>query len=70
MPLWLRNLSNVPNLLMANWLRRRGWVVFYLDEQARTCNKGTCWLELYKAGMKKQCDGWATINGPFGKKRN
>ncbi len=42
------NVTNIPSMLMARFLRRRGWVVFYLDEKARKCNDGTCWMELYR----------------------
>ncbi len=40
--------------LMMRFLRRRGWVVFYLDEQARVCNSGTCWLRLYQEQEKNK----------------
>lgn len=39
---------------MANFLRKRGWVVFYLDEQCRQCNGGVCWLSLYEQGEKQR----------------
>ena len=42
------NLLTTHHRIMARFLRKRGWVVFYLDEQARTCNEGTCWLKLYR----------------------
>ncbi len=45
---WLQNLLNLPNLIMANYLRRHGWVAFYLDEQARHCGNDFCWLKLYQ----------------------
>ena len=45
---WIINLPNLPNLLMAKYLKKRGWVAFYLEEQCRTCNDGTCWLRLYE----------------------
>ena len=48
---WFRNLPGLPNRLMAYWLRSRGWVVFYLDEQSRHCS-GVCWLEEYKRSEK------------------
>lgn len=38
--------------LMMRFLRRRGWVVFYLEEQLRVCNSGTCWLCLYRQQEK------------------
>jgi hypothetical protein len=34
---------------MALYLRRRGWVVFYLEKEARFCNAGCCWLGLYES---------------------
>ena len=47
---------------LARWLRRRGWVVFWLDEPARSCRLALdgvlgvrvpgphhgCWLALYE----------------------
>ena len=41
------NFITTPNRWMAYWLRSRGWVAFYLDKEARTCN-GECWLKLYE----------------------
>lgn len=46
-----QNVWSWPNRVMARYLRRRGWVVFYLDEQSRHCGEGknlTCWLALYQ----------------------
>lgn len=51
--------------LLARWLKRRGWVVFWLDEPARFCvpsdkdhvirrpgeHQG-CWLAIYEAERK------------------
>ena len=50
-----------PNRWMAYYLRRRGWVCFYLDERARFCPSNAhkldwqgryishgCWLALYQ----------------------
>lgn len=42
------NVVTTPQRLVAKWLRRKGWVCFYLDEQARHCS-ASCWLELYQA---------------------
>lgn len=44
------NVLNAPNRWMANYLRRRGWVVFYLDKQSRMCQgaRGFCWLYEYE----------------------
>ena len=46
-----RNLVSFHHRLMANFLRKRGWVVFYLDERSRQCNKDEdmCWLSLYQS---------------------
>lgn len=33
--------------LLMRYLRRRGWVVFWLDEEARHCGPGQCWLDIY-----------------------
>lgn len=38
---------------MMRYLRKRGWVVFYLDEFARKCQKGFCWLSLYETERLK-----------------
>lgn len=43
----LRNIGNIHHRLMANFLRKRGWVVFYLEEEFRTCSNELCWLKLY-----------------------
>jgi hypothetical protein len=44
--LWLRNAPGIPNRLMAAWLKRSGWVVFYLDPQAlQNGCKASCWLQ-------------------------
>lgn len=41
----------------ARWLRRRGWVVFYLEDRARFCpDTQGCWLNLYQqAEAKEKC---------------
>ena len=49
-----RNLRSSPQRVVARWLERRGWCVFYLEDQARTCNgQGVCWLSLYEQGRKQ-----------------
>ena len=47
---WLRhNASSAHHRLMQRYLERRGWVVFYLDEQARDCTDHRyCWMQLYQ----------------------
>ena len=49
---WFRNSLSFHHRLMANFLRKRGWVAFYLEEEARNCNNGICWLKLYQQEMK------------------
>ena len=49
---WFRNACHFHHRLMAHILRKRGWVVFYLDKQSRNCN-GTCWLELYQSEQRR-----------------
>lgn len=42
------NFVTTPQRVMARWLHRRGWIVFYLDEDCRTrCTDERCWLNLY-----------------------
>lgn len=47
-----RNFLSFHHRIMANYLRKRGWVVFYLEESARNCNKEICWMELYKRSLR------------------
>lgn len=35
------------NHWLARYLERRGWVVFYLDEEARKC-RAVCWMDEYQ----------------------
>ena len=50
---WLtHNASSAHHRLLARYLRKRGWVVFYLDSERRTC-KGGCWLTLYESEVGK-----------------
>jgi len=50
---FLFNLSRLPQRMMANHLRKRGWVAFYLEKEARKCNQGCCWLAIYEYEVKK-----------------
>jgi hypothetical protein len=36
---------------MVRFLRRRGWVVFYLEKDQRVCKGKFCWLKLYEAEL-------------------
>lgn len=38
---------------MMRYLRKRNWVVFYLEERARKCTGETCWLRLYQDQIKR-----------------
>lgn len=49
---WLKNLPSTPQRWAAAWLKRKGWVVFYLDERSRQCGYGTCWMSLYNQGER------------------
>lgn len=46
-----KNAKSFHHRIMAKYLRKRGWVVFYLEEEARTC-KDMCWLKLYQEGKQ------------------
>ena len=35
--------------IMMRYLRKRGWVVFYLRPENRICDTECCWLKLYEA---------------------
>ncbi len=52
------NVWSWPNRVMARYLRRRGWVCFYLDERSREC-RSVCWMQAYSASerAKSQPDG-------------
>lgn len=41
---------------MMRYLRKRGWIVFWLDECAREC-KDTCWLKLYMDEENRNREG-------------
>lgn len=53
-PAWLRNLPNWPARFAAWYLKRRGWVAFYLPHESgqRRCPSGdgpmACWIALYE----------------------
>jgi len=41
------NVKTFHQKLMMNYLKKRGWVVFYLEPEARHC-KNMCWLKLWE----------------------
>ena len=53
---WWNNFKNFPSRMMANYLKKHGWVVFYLDEQSRHCSGPgqVCWLEIYNAEERRR----------------
>ena len=44
----------VPDHTLACILRKRGWIVFQLDEEYRKCNTNSCLMHSYKKQSKKQ----------------
>lgn len=48
MKVFLHNLFRYHHRVMAKYLRKRNWVVFYLEPKYRECNEHTCWLKLYE----------------------
>ena len=44
----------VPDHTLACILRKRGWIVFQLDEEYRKCNTNSCLMQSYKNQCKKQ----------------
>ena len=53
---WLRNFMHVHERVMMRYLRRRGWVVFYLEPRYRMCSPGpcNCWMKLYEEGEARE----------------
>ncbi len=49
----IRNLKTFHHRIMMRYLRKRGWVVFYLEEKAREC-KDLCWLKLYAQEIRNE----------------
>lgn len=47
------NIKHFHHRMIARYLKRRGWVVFYLEEKYRTCDGETCWLKLYQSEEKR-----------------
>jgi hypothetical protein len=53
------NIKTTHHRWMASWLKRQGWVCFYLEPQFRHCpavdhnrRDFTCWLALYEQGER------------------
>ena len=52
--IWFRNARMFHERIMMRYLRKRGWVVFWLDKENRSCNGDTCWLKLYNGELTKE----------------
>lgn len=51
----MQNAAHFHERLIARFLERRGWCVFYLEEYARNCpSQGICWVELYESERKRK----------------
>ena len=50
---FLENAKSFHHRIMMRYLRKRGWVVFYLEPKARICDGVTCWLKLYEYEYNK-----------------
>ncbi len=44
---FLKNLPGLPERLMAKYLKKKGWTVFWLDENI-DCKNKHCWLQIYR----------------------
>jgi hypothetical protein len=60
--------------LLMRYLRRRGWIVFWLDEHVR-CGSGICWLDIYRDERKGEVPplftvtrGWAARTAEYRKR--
>ena len=49
----MKNFSLFIAQAMMRYLRKRNWVVFYLEPEVRRCND-MCWLRLYEQEMKNE----------------
>lgn len=47
------NIKSFHHRLMMRYLKKRGWVVFYLEERDRHCGDGMCWLDIYNQEEKR-----------------
>lgn len=51
---FLYNLKSIHHRIMMSYLRKRGWVVFYLEPKYRKCDNECCWLKLYEAELVRK----------------
>ena len=47
------DLVSIPDQSLAWILRKRGWIVFHLDEKYRKCNTDNCLMQTYNEQCKK-----------------
>ena len=47
------DIVSVPDQTLAWILRKRGWIVFYLDKEYKKCNSGDCLMHSYNEQCKK-----------------
>lgn len=53
---WLQNARYAHHRWMMRYLQNRGWVVFYLEDEFRSCESDDfCWLNLYQYLQKQGC---------------
>lgn len=62
---WFQNFKSVHHRIMMRYLRKRDWVVFYLEPKQRKCSGGTCWLELYSSQDSTSDRRWKIYNLAF-----
>ena len=43
---FLNNAKTFHHRIMARFLKKRKWVVFYLSPELRDCKDGQCWMKL------------------------
>lgn len=46
---FLTNLKSFHHRRMMRYLRKRNWVVFYLEPEYRKCSNGVCWMKAYES---------------------
>ena len=51
---FLRNLKSAHHRIMMRYLRKRNWVVFYLEPKYRICDSECCWLKLYESETERK----------------
>jgi len=48
----IENIKTFHHRILMKYLQKRGWVVFYLPKENRTCND-MCWLKLSEQQKEK-----------------